>query len=53
MSRTVKKKYTGSKRFDKSCRNHGGCPHCESSRLLYRKISKELDKAGIDQLVES
>lgn len=40
--RTGKKKfrkdYTGSKRFDKSCRNHGGCPWCESSRLRYKRF---------------
>lgn len=32
MSRTYKKPYTKSKRFDKSCRNHGGCPYCEGNR---------------------
>ena len=28
-----RKEYTGSKRFDSSCRCHGGCPWCESNRL--------------------
>ena len=32
MSRTVKKAYTKSKAFDKSCRCHGGCPYCEGNR---------------------
>ena len=32
MSRTHKKPYTKSKRFDSSCRNHGSCPACESKR---------------------
>lgn len=32
MSRTYKKPYTKSKRFDKSCRNRGGCPACYSNR---------------------
>lgn len=32
MSRSKKRPYTGSKRFDRSCRNHGGCPWCENNR---------------------
>lgn len=28
MSRTIKKSYTKSKAFDKSCSCHGGCPYC-------------------------
>lgn len=27
-----RKPYKGSKRYDKSCRNHGGCPYCERNR---------------------
>ena len=53
MSRTVKKPYTGSKRFDKTCRSHGGCPHCESNRLRYKRIAKDLDNAGVVQLAET
>lgn len=33
MSRTNKRDYTGSKRFDRSCRNHGGCDYCASNRM--------------------
>lgn len=36
--------YRGSKRFDKSCRNHGSCPACEGTRLRWRKVGKQLDK---------
>ena len=32
MSRTKKKPYTGSKRFDKTCRNNGSCPYCRDNR---------------------
>ncbi len=32
MSRTVRKPYTKSKRFDRTCRNHGSCPWCEGNR---------------------
>ena len=28
-----RKPYRKSQRFDKSCRNHGGCPWCEGDRL--------------------
>ena len=27
-----RKPYMGSKRYFKSCRNHGGCPYCERDR---------------------
>lgn len=51
MSRSFKKNaYTGSKRFDKSCRCHGGCPHCEGNRLLYTKIGEELLKIGLKEV---
>ena len=33
MSRTRKKPYTGSKRFDRTCRNHGSCDWCKRNRL--------------------
>lgn len=34
MSRTYKKEYTGSKRFDRSCRSHGDCPWCQANRTI-------------------
>lgn len=33
MSRSRKRPYTGSKRFDRTCRNHGACPWCRGNRL--------------------
>ncbi len=33
MSRTRKQAYTGSKRFDYSCRCHGSCGYCRGNRL--------------------
>jgi hypothetical protein len=32
-----RKSYKGSKLYDRSCRNHGGCPYCESNRLHKHK----------------
>lgn len=28
-----RKPYSGSKQFDKSCRNHGNCDYCKGNRL--------------------
>lgn len=33
MSRTRKRAYSGSKRFDTSCRCHGSCEYCRNNRL--------------------
>lgn len=33
MSRTIKQAYTKSKKFDKTCRNHGSCSWCRGNRL--------------------
>lgn len=35
-----RKEYRKSKRFDKTCRNHGGCPYCEGNRKHSTKIRK-------------
>lgn len=32
MSRTQKRPYSKSKRFDNTCRNHGACSHCRNNR---------------------
>lgn len=29
-----RKPYNGSKKFDISCRNHGGCEYCKGNRLF-------------------
>lgn len=40
MSRTKKKAYTKSKRFDKTCRNHGSCSWCYGNRM--HKVLRKL-----------
>lgn len=35
-----RKPYYGSKSFDRTCRNHGGCPWCEENRK-YKYIKKK------------
>lgn len=42
-----RKQYRGSKRFDKSCRNHGGCDYCRDGRL--HKFRKHDKKDQIDE----
>lgn len=49
MARTYKKPYTKSKRFDTTCRCHGGCPWCLSNRM--HKNNKKINKV-INQLKE-
>ena len=44
-----RKPYRGSKAFDKSCRNHGGCDWCRENRL--HKFKKEEEKT-LDKLKE-
>ena len=41
-----RKPYYGSKDFDKTCRNHGGCSWCLENRKYkdIKKIEKMLDK---------
>lgn len=47
MSKTIKKSYTKSKRFDKSCRNHGKCDYCKSNRL-YQSNKQPLLKESLN-----
>jgi hypothetical protein len=44
-----RKPYRKSKRFDRSCRCHGGCPYCESDRL---KQDRRDRKAAEEQVEE-
>lgn len=38
------KPYRKSKRFDKTCRNHGSCPYCRDNRLHNRcKADEEIE----------
>jgi hypothetical protein len=41
MSRTYKKNYTKSKKFDRSCRNHGSCSWCIENRTHFDKTVRE------------
>lgn len=41
MSRTRKKPYTKSKRFDSTCRNHGSCGYCAGNRTYNKRKTEE------------
>jgi 5-methylcytosine-specific restriction endonuclease McrA len=45
MSRTRRKSYTKSKRFDRSCRNHGSCSYCVNTRTYQDRR----DRAAADR----
>lgn len=45
--------YRKSKRFDSSCRNHGGCPWCESNRTRKNTIRARVAQEQIDEVVKS
>lgn len=49
MARTYKNPYTKSKRFDASCRCHGGCPWCLGNRMY--KHNKRINRV-VNQLKE-
>jgi len=40
-----RKQYSGSKRFDTDCRNHGGCGWCRGNRL-YNKLKTDEHSAN-------
>ena len=44
-----RKPYRKSKRFDKTCRNHGGCPYCEGNRKHATEVRK-MRGVGEDEL---
>lgn len=52
MSRTYKKGYSKSKRFDSSCRNHGDCPWCASNRTVGRQRQESQVKSELAAWVE-
>lgn len=41
-----RKPYKGGKAIDRTCRNHGGCPACESNRLIsyWRRLAVMEDR---------
>jgi len=46
MSRTIKQPYTGSKRFDVTCRCHGSCLYCRDNRTYSAKHRAQLSDVG-------
>jgi hypothetical protein len=48
-NRTIRQPYSGAKRFDASCRCHGGCSWCEGDRLHSRRVRAQ---AADEQMAE-
>jgi hypothetical protein len=49
MARTRRKPYTKSKRFDRSCRNHGGCPYCLNTRTYNDRRRRRAADAELEE----
>ena len=47
MGKTIRKEYTGSKRYDKTCRNSGSCDYCNGNRN-YKNNKKQTLKQAIE-----
>ena len=46
-----RKQYRGAKAVDKTCRNHGGCPHCEAGRLhKYQRQMQAQEKVFVSDI---
>jgi hypothetical protein len=52
VARTKRRGYTGSKRFDKSCRSHGSCPWCANARK-HRKDKQTPQAETLESLNDS
>ena len=48
-----RKKYTGSKAFDCSCRNHGTCNWCLSNRTIQQQKAEEAMKQALEEDYET
>lgn len=55
-----RKPYFGSKRFDRTCRNHGSCPYCTCNRTFSRivddmqeQLEEFFEEKKIDKLENS
>lgn len=44
-----REQYHGSKSFDRTCRNHGGCPWCEENRKIRQLKIDEDTKEQFDE----
>jgi hypothetical protein len=63
MARTYRRRYSGSKRFVRSCRNHGSCDYCRNTRtynIRRRRRAADVElaefrkgktKVGVDSLI--
>lgn len=44
-----RKQYRRSKRFDRTCRNHGSCPYCMNNRLFNRRRGELFQKTDLKE----
>jgi hypothetical protein len=48
-----RKKFTGSKRFTASCRNHNKCGWCRNNRTFFDKKERERSEADLREFEEN
>lgn len=48
-----RKNFFGSKKNDRSCRNHGSCSWCEKDRTFFDKKNRENSKSDLEDYVNS
>lgn len=48
-----RREYSGSKRFDRSCRNHGGCGYCENTRLFARHRTETIAELEFKEALDT
>lgn len=51
--REHRKRYTNSKAFDYSCRNHGGCAWCEGNRLYKTRRKEEEFSRELEEYIKN
>lgn len=49
MSRTRRQPYRKSRRFDRTCRNHGSCPYCRGNRLYSARKAERAAQSEVKQ----
>ena len=52
MSRTYRRKKTGGKAVDPSCRNHGDCPWCQGNRRYNERRDEEKAEYEVKEFKE-
>lgn len=53
MSRTYRQPYSGSKKFDRTCRCHGSCCYCQQNRTQNDRRKREAAEEALKEYMET